>query len=667
MFSQRISDGILVAKPSVDARPFDDNPIRPTKLFIGGITRNTSTKMLRDHFSCFGRVLDCVAMRQPDGRPRGFGYVTLDSPAAAAQCLSEHQVIDGRIVDLKPAVAEGAMGMVPPIGNDNHCRVAPDPSFDLSSDHLTETLVGKPWWTTTFQKAQGDVTECVDLLSGCASSALNVGPPGTFADLSFHDNALVKHAQGTPAGALSANAPEFVPSNHQLKGKHPILETESFQSASISASKTGNSTPCGNLTGRTPFADLTNTDAANHKARSRKPFGELTNIQSCFDRIEPMKLGLSAPSITGTVSDIGSGIFVFEDDQFVTNENVKERLAEERPFIKGGKGGFNVFVDGEHGQQAAAIAPSAELGEDVGIGALEFPAKSSPISADEDTESDDSENYSGDLPSVGSAKHTAGECKRCNFFAKGRCLNGKNCTFCHLPHEKRKPSRQEKRERREAWLLTQAELTLLEDETTVDRTPHRAVSDEDQVHPSSVTAAHSPSCIPRSPYPLLPPGLAPPQSRCESWQPDAEVSPIGMRSLVMSCTKVAAPGAFSLGESDANATLLLSTIPSPTPLPVAAPVQANASANALKWPSTRTIGTQTELELVCPCCGGNSEATLLSAESKDGQAGQACYVQDGLQWTRGELLSFREGVGKAAQSITPAFLFQSIPKPTTTP
>merc|ERR1719502_867159 len=81
---------------------------RPTKLFIGGISRHTTTKQLRDHFSQFGRVLDCVAMRQPDGRPRGFGYVTLDSPAAAERCLKEPQMIDNRIVDMKAAVPEGS-------------------------------------------------------------------------------------------------------------------------------------------------------------------------------------------------------------------------------------------------------------------------------------------------------------------------------------------------------------------------------------------------------------------------------------------------------------------------------------------------------------------------------------------------------------------------------
>eukprot|EP00446_Apocalathium_sp_SHHI-4_P025088 CAMPEP_0177257190 /NCGR_PEP_ID=MMETSP0367-20130122/57390_1 /TAXON_ID=447022 ORGANISM="Scrippsiella hangoei-like, Strain SHHI-4" /NCGR_SAMPLE_ID=MMETSP0367 /ASSEMBLY_ACC=CAM_ASM_000362 /LENGTH=432 /DNA_ID=CAMNT_0018711219 /DNA_START=57 /DNA_END=1355 /DNA_ORIENTATION=+ len=88
---------------AADRRP-PTSASRPVKLFIGGLTRNTTTKLLRDHFSQYGRILDCVAMVQPDGRPRGFGYVTLDSAAAADRCLGEPQVVDGRVVDMKRAV-----------------------------------------------------------------------------------------------------------------------------------------------------------------------------------------------------------------------------------------------------------------------------------------------------------------------------------------------------------------------------------------------------------------------------------------------------------------------------------------------------------------------------------------------------------------------------------
>lgn len=49
------------------------------------------------------------------------------------------------------------------------------------------------------------------------------------------------------------------------------------------------------------------------------------------------------------------------------------------------------------------------------------------------------------LPSVGSAEHATGECKRCAFFPKGRCKNGVDCTHCHFPHEERRRKRNRRR------------------------------------------------------------------------------------------------------------------------------------------------------------------------------------------------------------------------------
>mmetsp|Transcript_15062 Transcript_15062/g.33154 ORF Transcript_15062/g.33154 Transcript_15062/m.33154 type:complete len:378 (-) Transcript_15062:147-1280(-) len=54
----------------------------------------------------------------------------------------------------------------------------------------------------------------------------------------------------------------------------------------------------------------------------------------------------------------------------------------------------------------------------------------------------------GELPSLGSAKHAEGLCKRCCFFPKGRCQNGHGCEFCHLDHEKRKRKKKKKSARR---------------------------------------------------------------------------------------------------------------------------------------------------------------------------------------------------------------------------
>lgn len=52
----------------------------------------------------------------------------------------------------------------------------------------------------------------------------------------------------------------------------------------------------------------------------------------------------------------------------------------------------------------------------------------------EENASGENFSYEGELPSIGSAGHADGSCKRCAFFPKGRCKNGADCTHCHFPH-----------------------------------------------------------------------------------------------------------------------------------------------------------------------------------------------------------------------------------------
>jgi len=71
----------------------------------------------------------------------------------------------------------------------------------------------------------------------------------------------------------------------------------------------------------------------------------------------------------------------------------------------------------------------------------------------DDYDEDDQDNlpqYSenAELPSVGSALHGQGGCKRCCFFPKGRCANGVDCQFCHFAHEKRKAKGKKKNKKR---------------------------------------------------------------------------------------------------------------------------------------------------------------------------------------------------------------------------
>lgn len=132
----------------------DDTADRATKLFIGGISRRTTTKHLRDHFAKCGRVLDCVAMRQPDGRPRGFGYVTLDTPEAAEHFLKEAQSIDERIVDVKLAVPD-TEAQKPKTAVDVRAQQLSTPDVAKATPDAPRLLVdSRPRaWTATYPSA----------------------------------------------------------------------------------------------------------------------------------------------------------------------------------------------------------------------------------------------------------------------------------------------------------------------------------------------------------------------------------------------------------------------------------------------------------------------------------------------------------------------------------
>merc|ERR1712178_604497 len=69
--------------------------------------------------------------------------------------------------------------------------------------------------------------------------------------------------------------------------------------------------------------------------------------------------------------------------------------------------------------------------------------RATPLSQPQPEQPMTREEFDGELPSIGSEGHFDGTCKRCAFFSKGRCRNGKDCTHCHFAHEPR--SRMRKR------------------------------------------------------------------------------------------------------------------------------------------------------------------------------------------------------------------------------
>ena len=82
------------------------------KLFLGGLTKTTTTDMLFETFGQFGQVVDAVVMER-NGHPRGFGFVTFKEKSSINACLAAGVTIDGREVDLKRAVPEEDMVFCP--------------------------------------------------------------------------------------------------------------------------------------------------------------------------------------------------------------------------------------------------------------------------------------------------------------------------------------------------------------------------------------------------------------------------------------------------------------------------------------------------------------------------------------------------------------------------
>ncbi|OMO97761.1 hypothetical protein CCACVL1_04457 [Corchorus capsularis] len=76
------------------------------KLFIGGISWETSQEKLSEYFGQYGDVVQSVVMRDKvTGRPRGFGFVVFSDPSVLDTVLQEKHTIDGRTVEAKRALS----------------------------------------------------------------------------------------------------------------------------------------------------------------------------------------------------------------------------------------------------------------------------------------------------------------------------------------------------------------------------------------------------------------------------------------------------------------------------------------------------------------------------------------------------------------------------------
>src|SRR5579884_3751011 len=91
---------------AVKERKKSSRIIMSTRLYIGNLSYNTTENQLQDIFSQFGTVTEVdLIMDKFSGRPRGFGFITMESKEAATAAVQElnGKNIDGRDLTVNEA------------------------------------------------------------------------------------------------------------------------------------------------------------------------------------------------------------------------------------------------------------------------------------------------------------------------------------------------------------------------------------------------------------------------------------------------------------------------------------------------------------------------------------------------------------------------------------
>uniref|UniRef100_A0A673BY75 Musashi RNA-binding protein 2b n=1 Tax=Sphaeramia orbicularis TaxID=375764 RepID=A0A673BY75_9TELE len=72
----------------------------PGKMFVGGLSWQTSPDNLRDYFNKFGEIRECMVMRDPTTkRSRGFGFITFTESSSVDKVLAHpHHELDSKTV-----------------------------------------------------------------------------------------------------------------------------------------------------------------------------------------------------------------------------------------------------------------------------------------------------------------------------------------------------------------------------------------------------------------------------------------------------------------------------------------------------------------------------------------------------------------------------------------
>uniref|UniRef100_K3WL69 RRM domain-containing protein n=1 Tax=Globisporangium ultimum (strain ATCC 200006 / CBS 805.95 / DAOM BR144) TaxID=431595 RepID=K3WL69_GLOUD len=125
-----------------------DSSAKLGKIFIGGLSYETTDEKLRSYFAAYGSVTDAVVMKDPiSRRSRGFGFITYADPGCVDRALAHpNHILDSRRVEAKRAVprAESARDMTSSSSSSSSRGMSnsssiPSSNLSLNSSHIGAT------------------------------------------------------------------------------------------------------------------------------------------------------------------------------------------------------------------------------------------------------------------------------------------------------------------------------------------------------------------------------------------------------------------------------------------------------------------------------------------------------------------------------------------------
>lgn len=119
------------------------------KLFVAGLRDGIDENVLREYFGRFGTVTEVLSMKERDGKPRGFAFVSFDDYDSVDKAiLAKPHVVNGRPLDIKKAIPKEKMqemGYPTPHGSNHRSGGHGPPRNDYPSPSIKDDPYSNNW------------------------------------------------------------------------------------------------------------------------------------------------------------------------------------------------------------------------------------------------------------------------------------------------------------------------------------------------------------------------------------------------------------------------------------------------------------------------------------------------------------------------------------------